>query len=103
MKLLTRPLDLSEKLMIIWAAVKSFIVDCCRYYRREEIIVKTKTGLVKGFKIASDYEYRYFNFIGIPYAKPPIGDLRFKVNQFIYVIPRPNIEQQTNDAIFLLN
>lgn len=79
MKLLTEPLALTEKLTLIWAGIKSFADDCYRYYHREQVTVKTKSGIVKGFKIASHYNYRYFNFLGIPYAKPPIGDLRFKV------------------------
>lgn len=79
MKLLIEPLPLSEKLSILWSGIKSFIDDSIRYYQREEVIVKTKSGLVKGFKIASHYNYRYYNFLGIPYALPPIGDLRFKV------------------------
>lgn len=79
MKLLSEPLPLSEKLAILWSGAKSFIDDTIRYYQREEVIVKTKSGLVKGFKIASHYNYQYYNFLGIPYAKPPTGDLRFKV------------------------
>ena len=79
MKLFVEPLDLTEKLALICAFIKTFVDDCHRYYYREEVVVKTKSGLVKGFKIASHFNYRYFDFLGIPYAKPPVGDLRFKV------------------------
>lgn len=82
MKLFTEPFELCEKLPLVWATIKSFVDDCVRYYYREEITVKTESGLVKGFKIASQYNYQYYNFLGIPYAKPPVGELRFKVCVF---------------------
>lgn len=79
MKLLVQPLNLMEILSFAWTGIKLAIDERYRYFYREEIVVKTKSGLVKGFKITSDFDYSYFNFIGIPYAKPPIGELRFMV------------------------
>lgn len=84
MKLLVHPLKLMEILSFFWTGIKLFVDECYRYLHREEIVVKTKSGLVKGFKIASNFDYSYFNFIGIPYAKPPIGELRFMVCFFSY-------------------
>lgn len=80
MKLIVQPLKLIEILAFVWTGIKLFITDCRRYYYREETVVKTKSGFVKGFKIASSFDYSYFNFIGIPYATAPIGELRFKVS-----------------------
>lgn len=79
MKLIVQPLKLIDILAFAWTGIKLFLIECRRYYYREETVVETKSGLVKGFKIASSFDYSYFNFIGIPYAKPPIGELRFKV------------------------
>lgn len=45
-------------------------------------IVSTKYGPVKGITALSRLGRPYLSFRGIPYAKPPIGKLRFKVNQF---------------------
>lgn len=46
-----------------------------------DLLVKTSTGEVVGFKQKAVYKYNqdYISFKGIPFAKPPIKDLRFKV------------------------
>ncbi|XP_067665661.1 carboxylesterase 5A-like [Haliotis asinina] len=41
------------------------------------IIVDTKQGRVKGYQITSQSGYSLQVFLGIPYAEPPVGDLRF--------------------------
>ncbi|XP_041985046.1 uncharacterized protein LOC121737433 [Aricia agestis] len=44
-----------------------------------EVIVETDSGKVAGKEIASVIENeKYYSFLGIPYALPPVGDLRFK-------------------------
>lgn len=42
-------------------------------------IVNTANGPVKGILKTSIVGEDYYRFRGIPYAKPPVGDLRFKV------------------------
>lgn len=43
-------------------------------------IVRTESGLVRGEKLLTLYENKeYYAFKGIPYAAPPINELRFKV------------------------
>lgn len=43
-------------------------------------IVKTLNGQVRGVrKTTLLKEIPFYSFKGIPYAKPPVGDLRFKV------------------------
>lgn len=43
--------------------------------------VETNTGLVRGKRGTSLFDsIPYYSFKGIPYAKAPIGSLRFKVN-----------------------
>lgn len=48
----------------------------------------TKMGKIRGISRTSEYSgQRYYSFLGIPYAKPPTGDRRFKVfNAFIIEI-----------------
>lgn len=42
--------------------------------------VKTKSGPVKGEKQLTTFENKeFYAYKGIPYAKPPVGSLRFKV------------------------
>lgn len=43
------------------------------------VIIDIEQGRLEG-KTGLDYNGRkYYSFLGIPYAKPPIGNLRFKV------------------------
>lgn len=42
-------------------------------------IVETNYGLVQGVITISLLNNVFHSYLGIPYAKPPIGDLRFKV------------------------
>lgn len=79
MSILFHPLKITELVSFAWAGLKLLTEDCYRYFYREEVIVRIKAGQVKGYKIATSYNYQYYNFLGIPYAKPPIGKLRFKV------------------------
>uniref|UniRef100_A0A0M3IVE3 Carboxylic ester hydrolase n=1 Tax=Ascaris lumbricoides TaxID=6252 RepID=A0A0M3IVE3_ASCLU len=41
-------------------------------------IVPTQYGEVKGFYFGGIYDVRAIIFLGIPFAKPPVGDLRFE-------------------------
>ncbi|KAF5276536.1 hypothetical protein FQR65_LT03966 [Abscondita terminalis] len=42
------------------------------------LIVKTNQGDLRGKLCADHYGKPYYSFQGIPYAQPPLGDLRFK-------------------------
>lgn len=44
------------------------------------ILVQTKSGPIRGRQRISCESIGFVSFQGIPYAKPPIGPLRFKVN-----------------------
>lgn len=50
---------------------------------QETIPVKIKQGRLRGEIVYLSKNLsgkKYFSFKGIPYAQPPIGDLRFKVS-----------------------
>ena len=45
------------------------------------VLVDTKYGKIKGRTLYTTYKnVPYYSFTGIPYARPPILDLRYKVN-----------------------
>lgn len=44
----------------------------------ETLTIQTRNGPILGIKKSSDYGYDYYSFQRIPYAKPPVGQLRFK-------------------------
>jgi hypothetical protein len=46
-----------------------------------DVTVTLEQGAVKGLHIESIRDRNLLAFLGIPYAKPPVGDLRFKVRQ----------------------
>lgn len=46
----------------------------------EEILVTIPQGVLRGKKEVSPYDDIYYSFQKIPYAKPPVGELRFKVS-----------------------
>jgi hypothetical protein len=48
------------------------------------VVVTTKQGKLKGKKVMTANGVAYYSFKGIPYAKPPIGALRFKVSSILH-------------------
>lgn len=58
------------------------------YSKYFNVLVEAQTSLgpVKGLKQSSSYGYEYIEYRGIPYGKPPVGDLRFRVSIHHYCI-----------------
>jgi hypothetical protein len=42
-------------------------------------VVQIEQGTVRGLQAVSVRDKEFLAFLGIPYAKPPVGELRFKV------------------------
>ena len=46
----------------------------------EQTTVEVQQGLLKGKILTSvRSKHKFVGFLGIPYAKPPVGELKFKV------------------------
>lgn len=62
-----------------------------RFFRRRRVKavvpgrqVQTKYGIVEGARLIDEEDCQVDAFLGIQYAKPPVGPLRFKVNAQMY-------------------
>nr|CAD7576664.1 unnamed protein product [Timema californicum] len=47
----------------------------------QELTVTVSQGTLRGQSVTSSYGLTYNSYLGIPYAQPPVGDLRFKAPQ----------------------
>ena len=56
--------------------------------------VRVSEGVLEGELVHNEYGSSFFSYFkGIPYAQPPVGELRFKVNvMFIQTIDRLVVE-----------
>lgn len=45
----------------------------------EFVVANTEYGKVRGKKVVSEISIPYFQFLGIPYAEPPVNEKRFTV------------------------
>jgi para-nitrobenzyl esterase len=72
----TRPLNLiarlSASLGVLYALI-AFQILSAEAIAEDHTVVKTQAGFVKGFVADQDV----LEFLGIPYAKPPVGELRW--------------------------
>lgn len=48
--------------------------------------VETNSGPVEGVMMRSRLRREYYAWLGIPYGKPPIGNLRFAVGKISYML-----------------
>lgn len=51
----------------------------------DDVVVSVAEGKLKGTTILNKNGRKFFAFLSIPYATPPVGDLRFKVKSDIAI------------------
>lgn len=83
-KMVTPPmrLKITDVLPFFWRVFKYKFTEFFQLLFSEKVTIKTSAGRVIGYKLNTPFDYEYYNFIGIPYAQPPIGPLRFKVDLY---------------------
>lgn len=81
---------LSLKYLPILLSILCFGVNCApKSVTSESPVVKTKSGELLG-KVATTLldQRKFYSFQGIPYAKPPVNQLRFRVSKFTINLAR---------------
>nr|XP_014092435.1 esterase B1 isoform X1 [Bactrocera oleae] len=76
--------DINVPLINLLQTSVNFVVHRIQQYQAttsETTVIPTKYGQVKGVKRKTIYNHHFYAFEGIPYAKPPLGELRFRAPQ----------------------
>lgn len=63
-------------LLLVVAAVASIVASAVDYHDNP-LVVHTTSGLIRGFS-RTVLDHKVHVFLGIPFAKPPLGPLRFR-------------------------
>lgn len=69
--------------------------------QEDDVTVTLEQGAVKGLRIESVRDEQLVAFLGIPYAKPPVGKLRFKVRKELISIAPLNDVLSTSNSVQL--
>lgn len=61
----------------------SVIVSSALSAEEDAPVVKVENGFLRGKLMKSQNGRKIFSFTSIPFAKPPLGELRFQVRIFV--------------------
>ncbi|KAM7359456.1 uncharacterized protein ACRADG_012798 [Cochliomyia hominivorax] len=89
--MLNRIKVLSGTLIVLWA------ITTCYAESKSTTIVEISLGPVKGKHLESRSGDKFWGFLGIPYAEPPVGELRFQNPQPVKAW-KPDIYDATKDG-----
>ncbi|CAD0249725.1 unnamed protein product [Spodoptera exigua] len=66
---------------MMWAVLSLALLSVVLGDTIAMVQVRVSDGLLEGEMVQNEYGGSYYSFKGIPYAQPPLGDLRFKAPQ----------------------
>jgi hypothetical protein len=66
-----------SRLLLIFSAIFQLIFA-------QNLTVKIEDGFIMGSVMKTRLGNDFYAFRGIPYAEPPLGDLRFQVSNWFY-------------------
>lgn len=70
--------------MLSSSAMKNIILlslfILCKFCSAQDVIIEIPQGLLTGTTDTDRNGNEYLKFLNIPFAKPPVGDLRFRVS-----------------------
>lgn len=68
--------NLTMNVMVLFYLI--LVVAVCPTWAISSPVIKTPSGTFQGTRLTAINGNFYNGFRGIPYAKPPVGDLRFR-------------------------
>lgn len=68
---------MSPLIWLIWSSYICALVAA--QYQQDPVVYSEQLGYVEGFLYKTENDFNVNVFLGIPYALPPVGELRFEV------------------------
>lgn len=71
--------EIEKKMFAFWLLLWCFGQICCAFGSECDPVARVGEGILRGKRMTTRGGRSFHAFLGIPFARPPIGELRFKV------------------------